>query len=204
MNNQMGRELRYIIFRGTMPIHDKCAIDTRERFINPIQISLRCWPQPPLFELNRRSRNESNHIYISNLPTIESALGLLRKIWRVTKIFNALSEHTHSAVRLNILTSAQFQSPHGMLPSAQHKNYFAQNWQDFLSSPPRHIGREHAGWLGLPVGRVHVDVEPGEEVQQLGRQGVASAEKRSLARESEIFLREIKMRTRIRHGGYLL
>ena len=80
MNNQMGRELRYIIFRGTMPIHDKCAIDTRERFINPIQISLRCWPQPPLFELNRRSRNESNHIYISNLPTIESALGLLRKI----------------------------------------------------------------------------------------------------------------------------
>ena len=80
LNEHSDGELRYIIFRGTMPMHDKCAIDTRERFINPIQISLRCWPQPPLFELNRRSRNESNHIYISNLPTIESALGLLRKI----------------------------------------------------------------------------------------------------------------------------
>ena len=114
-----------------------CNWYERERFINPIQISLRCWPQPPLFELNRRSRNESNHIYISNLPTIESALGLLRKIGRVTKIFNALSEHTHSPVRLNILTSAQFQSPHGMLPSAPHKKYFAQNWQRFalLTSP---------------------------------------------------------------------
>ena len=31
------------------------------------------------FELKRRSRNESNYIYLSQ-PTIESALGLLRKI----------------------------------------------------------------------------------------------------------------------------
>ena len=73
-----------------------------------------------------------------------------------------------------------------------------------LFSPARHIGREDAGRLSLAVGGVHLDVEPGQEVQQLGRQCVAPAEKRGLAGESEIFLREIKMRTRIRDGGYLL
>ena len=89
-------------------------------------------------------------------------------------------------------------------PRLHIKNILHKTDKDLLSSPPRHIGCEHAGGLGLTVGRVHVDVEPGEEVQQLGRQGVSPAEKRGLARESEIFLREIKMRTRIRYGGYLL
>ena len=92
-----------------------------------------------------------------------------------------------------------------MLPSAQLiKIILHKTDKALLSSPARHIGCEDAGRLGLAECRVHLDVEPGEEIQQLGRQCVAPAEKRGLARESEIFLREIKMRTRIRAGGYLL
>ena len=92
-----------------------------------------------------------------------------------------------------------------MLPSAQLiKIILHKTDKALLFSPARHIGRKDAGRLSLTVGGVHLDVEPGQEVQQLGRQCVAPAEKRGLAGESEIFLREIKMRTRIRDGGYLL
>ena len=63
-------------------------------------------------------------------------------------------------------------------------------WGDY--SPPRDVGRQHAAGLRLTVGRVNQDVEPGQKVQQLLGQRLATAEECCLVGEAESLLERIE------------